>query len=109
MYTATDDARLVLVTVPDISVAQRLARRILEQKLAACVNIVPGMTSLFWWEEKIDQQAEALLIIKTVAAKLMALIDSVQKEHPYEVPEIVVLPIVGGADSYLRWLRDSIA
>lgn len=108
MSNATDDARVVLVTAPDIEVAQRLARRLLEQKVAACANIVPGMTSLFWWQGKIDEQAETLLIIKTTAAKLLMLIDAVQKEHPYDVPEIIALPVVGGAENYLTWLRDSI-
>ena len=108
MPSAQNNACVVFVTAPDMTVAQRLARRLLEQKLAACVNVVPGMTSFFWWQEKIDEQSETLLIIKTISAKLNALINGIKKEHPYEVPEIIALPIVGGAEDYLQWLRDSV-
>lgn len=109
MSDTNHDARLVLVTAPDVDTAQRLARLLLEQKLAACVNVVSQLTSFFWWQGKIDRQDEALLLIKTTAAKVPALIDSVQKEHPYEVPEVIMLPIVSGAEKYLKWLHDSIA
>ena len=108
MSSARNDACVVLVTAPDAAVAQQLARHVLEQKLAACVNIVPAITSFFWWQGKIDEQAESLLVIKTVATKLAALIEAVKKDHPYEVPEIIALPIVGGSKDYLKWLGDSV-
>jgi periplasmic divalent cation tolerance protein len=103
------DPCVVLVTAPDEAVAHKLARHLLERKLAACVNVIPGMVSLFWWQGKIDQQAEVLLVIKTLQEKLNPLIDAVKDEHPYDTPEIIALPLAGGADDYLKWLRDSVA
>jgi periplasmic divalent cation tolerance protein len=108
MPDAQNNACVVLVTAPDAAVAQQLARLVLEQKLAACINIIPAMTSFFWWQGKIDEQTETLLIIKTVAEKLTVLIEAVKKNHPYEVPEIIALPVVGGSEDYLKWLRDSV-
>ncbi len=109
MPNAHDSACVVLITAPDLSAAQKLARTVLEQKLAACVNIIPGITSLFWWQNKIDEQTEVLLVSKTVRAKVSALIAAVKQAHPYEVPEIIALPIVEGSEDYLRWVRDSVA
>jgi len=99
---------IVLVTAPGEDVAKKLARSILDKKLAACVNVVPGLHSMFWWQGKIDEQSEVLLIIKTLQDKLGALIAAVKQEHPYDTPEIIALPIIGGSDDYLQWLRDSV-
>jgi periplasmic divalent cation tolerance protein len=99
---------IVLVTAPDEAVAKKLARDILDKKLAACVNVVPGLHSMFWWQEKVDEQAEVLLIIKTLQDKLAALIVAVKQEHPYDTPEIIALPIIGGSEDYLQWLQDSV-
>jgi periplasmic divalent cation tolerance protein len=109
MPNAQDNFCIVLVTAPDEAVAQKLARTVLEQKLAACVNVIPGMISFFWWQNKIDEQAEVLLVIKTMQAKVSALMAAVKQAHPYEVPEIISLPIVEGSEDYLRWVRDSVA
>jgi len=100
---------VVLVTAPDQETATKLARHLVEKKLAACVNVAPGLVSLFWWQGKIDEQPEVLLIIKTLQEKLEMLHAAVKKQHPYDTPEIIALPIIGGADDYLRWLHESVA
>ena len=101
---------VVLVTVPSVETGQQIAQAILEQKLAACVNIVPAVSSIFSWQGQVEQDQEALLIIKTRAdlfeAKLAPL---VQQVHPYDVPEIIALPIVMGSKSYLDWIDETTA
>jgi len=97
---------VVLVTCPSVEEARRIARVLLEERLAACINIVPGLTSLFWWEGKLDEAQEALMIIKTRASLLPELTTRVRELHPYEVPEVVALPIVGGSEDYLSWVGE---
>ena len=101
---------VVLVTVPSVEVGQQIANAVLEQKLAACVNIVPAVSSIFIWQGQVEQDQEALLIIKTRAdlfeTKLAPL---VQQVHPYDVPEIIALPIVMGSKSYLDWINETTA
>jgi periplasmic divalent cation tolerance protein len=99
---------LVFVTVPDADVGRKLAAAILEARLAACVNIVPGVESHYWWQGKIDQSAEVLLLIKSTKAKLKALQKLVIEKHPYDTPEFVAFPASGVADKYLAWVRDSV-
>ena len=77
---------------------------LLTQRKAACVNIVPGVSSLFWWQDKLDSAQESLLIIKTKASLLNEIITLVREVHSYDVPEIIALPIVGGNQDYLEWI-----
>ena len=95
---------VVLVTCPNRRVAQRLARAIVERHLAACVNIVPQVESLFWWEGKINRCRESLLLIKTTAKRFNALRRTVVSLHPYDVPEVIALPITTGHQPYLAWV-----
>jgi periplasmic divalent cation tolerance protein len=99
---------LVLVTVPVADVGRKLAAAILEARLAACVNIVPGIESHYWWQGKIDQSAEVLLVIKTTKAKLKALQKLVIEKHPYDTPEFVAFPASAVAEKYMAWVRDSV-
>jgi periplasmic divalent cation tolerance protein len=99
---------LVLVTAPDAEVGRKLASAILEARLAACVNLVPGIESHYWWQGKIDQSAEVLLIIKTTKARLKALQKLVLKKHPYDTPEFVAIPATMVAEKYLAWVRESV-
>ena len=100
---------VVLVTVPNQRTARRLARAILEAKLAACVNVVPGIESHYRWQGKLERSAELLLLIKTTAHCLGRLEKLVIDQHPYDTPEFVVLPITRGNRRYLDWIKASCA
>ena len=101
---------VVLVTAPKKgNEAKKLARLVLKEKLAACVNIIKGVDSLFWWEGKIDRAEEFLLIAKTARVRLDELTATVKEIHGYEVPEIVALPLIGGSGEYLDWLRGEVS
>lgn len=96
---------MVLVTAPSQEVAGELARQVVEERLAACVNVIGGVRSVFRWEGAIDEAEEVLLLLKTRADRVDALRDRVVSLHPYEVPEFVVLPIAQGLEPYLGWIR----
>lgn len=99
---------VVLVTCPTQRHATRLAKTLLKSRLAACVNIIPTVRSLFWWQGKVDQAHESLLIIKTMARQYASLRRTVRAHHPYEVPEIIGLPITNAHRPYLAWIRDAL-
>ena len=99
---------VVLITTPSKEEAERIARDLLSKKLAACVNIVSDVKSLFWWEEKIDEANECLLVIKTRLDQMKELIESVKQIHSYTVPEIIALPIITGNTRYLEWINQTI-
>jgi periplasmic divalent cation tolerance protein len=95
---------VVLSTVPDTDTGRRIARAILERRLAACVNISGPLESLYWWEGKIQQDPEHLLVIKTREELFPALEEAVRSLHPYDVPEIIALPVGQGSSAYLDWI-----
>jgi periplasmic divalent cation tolerance protein len=97
---------VVLVTAPSKDVGRDVALALLEQKLAACVNVVPSIASLYTWEGELRSDEEVLLVIKTVAAAFDALTAAVRAVHPYEVPEIIALSIVAGSQDYLDWIDE---
>ncbi|KAI3353460.1 hypothetical protein L3Q82_019989 [Scortum barcoo] len=94
------------VTCPNDTVAKDLARGIVERKLAACVNIVPAIKSIYEWQGKIEEDSEVLLMIKTRSSKVPALAEYVRSNHPYEVAEVISLPIDQGNPPYLKWIGD---
>jgi periplasmic divalent cation tolerance protein len=98
---------VVLVTCPRGPAAERIARTLVSERLAACANAVPGLTSTYRWEGKVCRDAEVLLIIKTRRRLLPGLIDRIKALHPYSVPEIIALPLVGGSPAYLGWVAES--
>jgi periplasmic divalent cation tolerance protein len=102
---APDVAVVVLCTVPDEAVAERIARTLLEERLAACVSRLPGVHSLFRWEGEITAADEVQLVIKTRAARAPDLTRRLTAIHPYSVPEILVLPVAAGLPAYLDWIR----
>jgi len=95
---------IVLVTAADDDEARLIAKVLLEQKKAACVNIMSGIVSLFWWQDKIDQASESLLVIKTGRSLLDEVVALVKEMHSYENPEIIALPVAGGSSRYLDWI-----
>ena len=105
--TVPCDAVSVHVTAPDVECARRLARAVVEDRLAACVNVLPGMCSVYRWEGDVHEDDEVLLLVKTRRALVPALLARLEELHPYEVPCVLVLPIEDGLASYLRWLDDS--
>ena len=105
MTSENPEALLVLTTCPDEAVAERLARDLVEAGLAACVSRVPGLRSTYRWQGRVEDEPEVLLLIKTVATRFQELEMRVKSLHPYEVPEIIALPIAKGSLDYLSWLR----
>ena len=99
----------VLVTVPDMALARRLAKTALEGKLAACANIIPAVESHYWWEGKLESSSEVLLIFKTRQELLPKLERTVRGVHPYDTPEFVGIPLTAGSRKYLTWLAESTA
>ncbi len=97
---------VVLITAPDADVARRLARRLVETSLAACVNVVPGITSVYRWEGSVHEDPEVLLVAKTRASRLPAIEALLADEHPYDVPECVALAADRVEERYRRWLVD---
>ena len=100
--------RIVLVTVPRGGKAESLAEGVVEARLAACVNILPGAVSLYRWRGKVRRDAESMLVIKTTVSKLKALERWVSARHPYEIPEFVTLPVSSGSKKYLSWLAEQV-
>jgi len=99
---------VVYVTVPSLDVGKQIARYVVQKKLAACVNIVPQLTSVYEWEGKLEEDIESMLIIKTKQNALESLKDAIKDLHPYEVPEFISLPIEFGSEPYLRWMEDQV-
>lgn len=99
---------LVLVTAPDADIAQRLGRALVEERKAACVNIVPGVTSLYRWEGEVQKDAEVLMLIKTTVDGFEALRRRVLELHPYDAPEVVDLVVRDGDPGYLDWVRNAV-
>lgn len=95
---------LTLCTCPDQSTAERLAEALVAEGLAACVNILPGATSVYTWEDRIERDAELVLLIKTTAARFDSLQQRLVELHPYDVPEVIATPISHGLPAYLDWV-----
>jgi periplasmic divalent cation tolerance protein len=100
---------VVFITTKDTEEAEKIAKSLLKQRQAACINIVPTVDSQFWWQDKLDSANESLLIVKTKESLLPKIVKSVKKIHSYEVPEIIALPIVGGSQEYLDWMDNEVA
>ena len=95
---------VVFITVDSQETAQKISDQLLTGRKAACVNIIPTVESHYWWQGKIESANELMLVVKTRAALLDELIKAVKENHPYTVPEIIALPIIGGNEDYLQWI-----
>jgi periplasmic divalent cation tolerance protein len=98
---------IVLTTLPSDAKNDAFGRTLVEERLAACVNLLPAMESVYRWEGEVERDTERQVIIKTVRDRVPALWDRIRELHPYETPEFVVLSIQDGSDAYLRWLGES--
>lgn len=98
---------LIFCTCPDQTTAERIAETVVRERLAACVNLVPGLTSIYRWEGQIQRDTELLLLVKTRAAVYPLLEARIRELHPYQVPEIIALPIQTGSATYLDWIADN--
>lgn len=99
------DGRIVLTTAPDAGQAQRLVDALVHERLAACGSLVPGVASTYRWQGEVQREDEVLVILKTMAARVPALLERMPVLHPYEVPEVLVLPVEAGHGPYLDWVR----
>lgn len=99
---------VALSTCPDEATAKRLAEAFVSERLATCVNRLGGVGSTYFWDGRLQDDAEILLIIKTTAARLAELEARLQALHPYELPELVVLPVLSGNERYLQWVRTGV-
>jgi periplasmic divalent cation tolerance protein len=98
------EVRVALATAPDWDTAARIARALVEERLAACANLVPGVRSIYRWQGRVEDAAEVLLVLKTRADRVDALGVRLRALHPYELPELVALPAAGGIADYLDWV-----
>ncbi|XP_077180586.1 protein CutA [Paroedura picta] len=96
------------VTCPSPQVAREIARAVVEKRLAACVNVVPGITSIYQWKGQIEEDAEVLLMMKTRSSRISALAEFVRSMHPYEVAEVIAVPIQQGNPPYLQWVKETV-
>ena len=99
---------IVLTTIGADADAVALARTLVEERLAACVNVLPPMTSVYRWKGALEQDREQQLVIKTTSDRVAALEARLRSLHPYEVPEFLILPVGGGSEAYLAWVGESI-
>jgi periplasmic divalent cation tolerance protein len=104
----TNDPQIVLCTVPDDATARQIASTLVAEQLAACVNIIPGITSVYRWKGAIETATELLLIIKTTAAVYTRLQDRIRALHPYELPEVIAVTLDHGLPDYLAWIKTSL-
>ena len=103
------DKRLVLTTAGSAEEARKIARHIMEQRLAACVNIVPKIESVYRWQGKVESSAEWLLLIKTTVEKFPSVRNSIRELHSYDLPECIAIAVEDGSEEYLDWIADSVA
>lgn len=103
----TDDTvTTVLMTAPDRETGRDVAVQLVRDRLAACGNVLERVTSVFWWEGEVQDEPEVLVILKTKRGLVSALADRVREIHPYDVPEVIALPVEQGLPEYLDWVRD---
>lgn len=102
-----EDAVVVFVTTSTIDEARKIGKTLVEERLIACVNILPQVESIFYWQEKICNEKEALMIIKTKKPLIDDIIKRVKSIHSYSIPEIIALPIISGSEDYIKWVKDA--
>jgi periplasmic divalent cation tolerance protein len=109
MEASENQCLVVLCSCPEGEPAAHIARTLVEEGLAACVNRLPGVVSNYCWEGRLEEEPESLLLIKTTTGRLASLTTRITALHPYELPEVVAVPVVGGLEQYLAWVRTSVS
>ena len=104
-----DDPVVVMVTASSEEEAEAIGKQIVEEGLAACVNRLPGLRSIFVWQGELCDECEVLLIMKSQRSYVRRIVQRVKELHSYEVPEIIALPIIGGSEDYLKWIEESLS
>lgn len=102
------NARIVLTTAGSQEEARKIAGALVERKLAACVNIVPQIESVYRWQGKVESATEWLLIVKTQVESFVRVRDAIKELHSYELPECIMIPVEGGSEEYLKWISDNV-
>ena len=100
---------IVFVTVPGLREGSRISKAILTSRLAACVNVIPGVQSMYQWKGKIVREKEAMLVMKTTRARYQKLEQKIKQLHPYEVPEVIAMPLICGSPQYIGWVTREVA
>jgi periplasmic divalent cation tolerance protein len=101
---AGDDVALIYTTFPSLGEAEKVGQHLVEARLAACVNILPGMVSIYSWQGRTESASEAAMLIKTAKSRTEEVLDALKRLHPYDVPARLVLPVVGGGADFLSWI-----
>ncbi|MAY80446.1 MAG: divalent-cation tolerance protein CutA [Deltaproteobacteria bacterium] len=101
--------RLVFMTAPDESVASSIAREVVDARLAACANLLPGVRSIYRWEGEICDDGECLVLFKTTDENLQSLRDRIISLHPYECPEVLAVDVAGGSPDYMKWVLEQVS
>jgi periplasmic divalent cation tolerance protein len=107
--TRSDDVVLVYMTAPSHEVAGNIVRQLIDENVIACGNVIPNVTSIYRWRGETHSETEALVLIKTTSSELDRLLQRAPELHPYEVPELIAVPVVAGHAPYLQWVRDCTA
>ncbi|CAN5515600.1 divalent-cation tolerance protein CutA [soil metagenome] len=102
-----DEILFVLSTFPDVATARRIGRQLVEDKCAACANLLPAVESIYWWQQKVETASETIVLLKTSADRYEALETTLRQLHPYEVPEIIAFRVEQGLPEYLRWVSEN--
>ncbi len=97
---------VIYITCANTEEAEKISSSLIEKKLIACANLVPGIQSLFRWEGEVCKESEILLILKTTDEKFEPILNEVKKLHSYDTPEVIALPIINGSEDYLKWISD---
>ena len=100
---------IVFVTVPGLREGRRISKAVLTSRLAACVNVIPGIQSMYQWKGKIVQEKEAMLVLKTTRPRYRKLEQKIKQLHPYEVPEVIAIPMICGSSQYIEWVTKEVA
>jgi len=109
MPIAKSEIIVVFVTVPGLKEGSRISRAVLTSRLAACVNVIPGIQSMYQWKGKIVQEKEAMLVIKTTRLRYRKLEEKIKELHSYEVPEVIAIPLICGSSQYIEWVTKEVA